>query len=132
MVTGTNYTKKYSRGRGLDSRNDKIVIANSDDEVKEIICLNCSRTLHTRKTDGEITCLHCGELIEIQKTRRRSKLETPHKNTETLVADPRATYSGSNLSDSVKIKHEPELSGSFKALRDKGLRMVDYREEYPT
>ena len=28
----------------------------------------------------------CGNVIEIQKTRKRSKLETPHRNTETLVS----------------------------------------------
>jgi predicted RNA-binding Zn-ribbon protein involved in translation (DUF1610 family) len=131
-VVTTKYTKKHSRDRSLDFRKDKVVIAESDDEVKEYICDSCNFIIHTRLTDGEITCYHCGNVIEIQKTRRKSKLETPHRNTETLIADPRTTYSGSNLSDSVKIKHEPELQGGFKALRDKGLKITNYKEDIPT
>ncbi|HEU4822556.1 MAG TPA: hypothetical protein VFS97_03960 [Nitrososphaeraceae archaeon] len=125
MVT-TKYTKKHSR-RGLDSRENKVVIAESDDEIKEYVCDSCNFIIHTRLTDGEITCLHCENVIEIQKTRRKSKLETPHQqNTETLVSSVPTPGFGD-----VKIKKEPELKGGFLALQQKGLRIKDYQEYNP-
>jgi hypothetical protein len=33
--------------------------------------------------------------------------------------------------EDIKIHNEPELKGSFKALRDKGLRIKNYREDKP-
>jgi ribosomal protein L37AE/L43A len=123
MVT-TNYTKKRSWKRGYPSKSNKVVIAdNSDSDIKEYICSSCNRTRHTRQSKGELECLYCGETINIEGTRKRSKLETPHQNTETLVS----TTPGPNYKD-VTIKREPELQGSFKMLKDRGLRVFDYRE----
>ena len=31
--------------------------------------------------------------------------------------------------DSVAIRHEPELKGAFKALRDRGICITSYRED---
>ena len=61
----------------------------------------------------------------------KSKLETPHKNTETLIADPRTIYGGNNPAKKVSIHHEPELKGGFLALSQKGLRIKNYREDKP-
>jgi hypothetical protein len=61
------------------------------------------------------------ELIDMPKRSPR--------NTETLVADPRIIQSGNTLAKDIQIKHEPELQGGFKALRDKGLRITNYHEE---
>jgi len=49
------------------------------------------------------------------------------RNTETLVSCNTPTPGF----DSVKIHHEPELQGGFKALRDKGLRITNYQEDIP-
>ena len=131
MVTPTTkYTKKHSRNRGLDSRNDKVVIAdNSDSDIKEYICPNpnCRRTLRTRQSKGSYTCLFCQEEFEIGGTRKRSKLETPHKNTETLIGSVPTPHE-----KDIRIKHEPELQGGFLALSQKGLKIKDYREDIPT
>lgn len=126
MVTPTTkYTKKHSRNRGLDSRNDKVVIAESDDEVKEYICPSCSRIRHTRQLKGELECLHCGEIINIEGTRKRSKLETPHKNTETLVSTTQTPGFGD-----VQIKKELDLQWGAKSLSQKGtIRFTSYEEK---
>ena len=128
MVTPTTkYTRKGKKTPRFSSNSDKVVIAESDDQVKEYICPSCSRIRHTRQSQGELECLHCGEIINIEGTRRKSKLETPHQNTETLVGSvPTPGFVD------VQIKHDPELSGGFKALRDKGLRITDYREDIPS
>ena len=49
------------------------------------------------------------------------------RNTETLVSCNTPTPGF----DEVKIHHEPELQGGFKALRDKGLRITNYHEDIP-
>jgi hypothetical protein len=72
--------------------------------------------------------LYCGETIHIEGTRRRSKLETPHQNTETLVADPKTLYSGTNTGKNISIlKHEPTYRGSFAELA-KRVRFTSYEE----
>ena len=48
------------------------------------------------------------------------------RNTETLLAHPPSPYEAD-----VRIHHEPELQGGFKALRDKGLRITNYQEYNP-
>ena len=56
-----------------------------------------------------------------------AKLKTPRrKNTETLIAHPPSPHEAD-----VRIHHEPELQGGFKVLRDKGLRITNYREDIP-
>ena len=53
-----------------------------------------------------------------------SKLSVPDRNVEPAVA----TTPGIGA-DSVAIRHEPELKGAFKALRDRGIRITSYRED---
>jgi hypothetical protein len=55
-----------------------------------------------------------------------SKLVTPDRNPETLI-----THMPSPGENDVQIKHEPELKGGFKALRDKGLKISNYQEYNP-
>jgi predicted RNA-binding Zn-ribbon protein involved in translation (DUF1610 family) len=97
----------------IDNKNKPVIISNSDNEVKEYVCDSCNFIIRTRLTDGEITCYHCGNVIEIQETRKRSKLETPHKNTETLV-------STTPMPGDVAIKKPPNYKGSFAELHKKG------------
>jgi hypothetical protein len=127
--TGTNYTKKHSR-RGSVDKKDKIIIANSGDDIKEYVCPFCNFILHTRKVNGEVTCLHCQTEFTIEGTRRKSKIETPHKNTETLIPDPRTLYGGNNPGKSVSIHHEPDLQWGAKTLSQKGtIKFTSYNEK---
>jgi hypothetical protein len=48
------------------------------------------------------------------------------RNTETLIAHPPSPHEAD-----VRIHHEPELQGGFKALRDKDLRITNYQEYNP-
>jgi hypothetical protein len=56
--------------------------------------------------------------------RKESKIIVPDRNIEPAVA----TTPG--IPD-VSIRHEPELKGAFKALKDNGLRFTHYEEHNP-
>lgn len=74
-------------------------------------------------------CVFCQTEFQVEKTRKRSKLETPHKNTETLIADPRTIYDGNNPAKNVSIHHEPELKWGAKELSRKGtIKFTSYTE----
>jgi hypothetical protein len=71
---------------------------------------------------------------EQEHQRDEALIDVPRRsprNTETLVADPRVLPDANNWYKQVQIKHEPELQGGFKALRDKGLRITNYQEDIP-
>jgi hypothetical protein len=55
-----------------------------------------------------------------------SKLSVPDRNIEPAVA---TTPGEEYINKSVEIRHEPELIGAFKALRDRGIRITSYRED---
>jgi hypothetical protein len=48
------------------------------------------------------------------------------RNTETLVSSIPSPHE-----KDIRIKHEPELQGGFKALSEKGIRITNYHEELP-
>jgi kynurenine formamidase len=67
---------------------------------------------------------------EQQNQGEEEQLDIPRRsprNTETLVSTNVPTPGF----DTVKIHHEPELQGGFKALKDKGLRITNYQEDIP-
>jgi predicted RNA-binding Zn-ribbon protein involved in translation (DUF1610 family) len=120
---------KRSKIKKINIERKNVVVGSGtdDDNVKEYVCNSCRFIIHTRATEGKITCLHCGDIIIIEGTRKRSKLETPHKNIEPAITSvPFPNYKD------VAIKHEPTPQGAFKMLQDKGLRIKNYREEKPT
>jgi hypothetical protein len=68
-----------------------------------------------------MTCAFCLYEFEVQSTRRRSRLETPHRNTETLVSTTPLPGYGD-----VVIKKPPTYRGSFKSLSEKGIKITSY------
>ena len=61
-----------------------------------------------------------------ENIRRESKISVPDRNIEPAVAAV-ATTPGIGA-DSVAIKHDPEIKGGLKALKDKGLKITHYEE----
>ena len=61
-----------------------------------------------------------------ENVRRDSKLSVPDRNIEPAIA----TTPGIGA-DSVAIRHEPEIKGGLKALKDKGLKITHYEEHIP-
>jgi hypothetical protein len=61
-----------------------------------------------------------------ENIRRESKISVPDRNIEHAIA----TTPGIGA-DSVAIRHQPEIKGSLKALRDKGLKITHYEEHIP-
>ena len=95
--------KITSKVRGFDVQKDKIIIV---DDVEE-------------NNEGSSSTT----------TNQEEQLDMPRRsprNSETLVS-----HAPTPGFEDVKIHHEPELQGGFKALRDKGLRIVNYQEDIP-
>jgi uncharacterized Zn finger protein len=126
----TKYTKKHSKDRGSADQNRKVVIVDPayNNEIAYYHCDSCSLNigvrLSNRPQQEEVICSRCGTVIAIQKTRKVSKLETPHKNTETLIS----TTPLPGQKD-VAIKHEPNLQWGAKALSSRGtIKFTSYSE----
>jgi hypothetical protein len=118
-----------------DKPNDDKVIISSEyfkDERPSFICSICNRTL-IRLTDSSLQnasfwCRNCSVEYdpESEIVRRESKLSVPDRNDEPLVAQtPVIDY------NSVAIRKEPEIKGGLKALKEKGLKITDYKEDIP-
>jgi hypothetical protein len=92
------------------------------------LCSFCNQTLIRLTDAGQNNtswwCRQCQVEFdpESENLRRESKLVVPDRNIEPAVA----TTPG--IQD-VRIHKEPELSGAFKALQQKGLRIKDYKED---
>ena len=118
-----------------DKPNDDKVIISSEyfkDERPSFICSICNRTL-TRLTDSSLQntsfwCRNCSVEFnpETENVRRESKLSVPDRNIEPAVATTPGIGGGS-----VAIRHEPEIRGGLKALRDEGLKITHYEEHVP-
>jgi ribosomal protein L37AE/L43A len=116
---------KY-KPKKFTTSNKKVVISKPDDDsVKEYVCNSCRFIIHTRATEGEITCLHCDDIIVIEGTRKRSKLETPHKNIEPAITSvPFPNYKD------VAIKKKADLQWGAKSLSQKGtIKFTSYEEK---
>jgi DNA-directed RNA polymerase subunit RPC12/RpoP len=123
--------KKKSRGisPAKQSQNDKVVISSEyyQNDRPSYLCSFCNQTL-IRLTDSSqqnstYWCRHCGVEFdpESENLRKESKITVPDRNAEPAIT------SVSNTPD-VSIRHEPELKGAFKALKDKGLRFTHYED----
>ena len=113
---------------------DKITISSEyyENIRPSYICSICNQTL-VRLTDAggknnTYWCRNCAVEWDPaeENVRRESKLLVPDRNAETLVS----TTPGLN-EDSVAIRHEPEIKGGLKALKDKGLKITHYEEHIP-
>ena len=123
--------KSTSHGKNLDN---KVIISSEyyQNDRPSFICSMCNQTL-VRLTDagGNNNTYWCGNCsVEWDPTeeniRRESKISVPDRNVEPAVA----TTPGIGA-DSVAIRHEPEIKGGLKALRDKGLKITYYEEHIP-
>jgi uncharacterized Zn ribbon protein len=117
------------------TNDDKVIISSEyfEDDRPSYICSICNQGPLIRLTDSSMQntafwCRHCSVEFnpEEENVRRESKLSVPDRNSETLVS----TTPGIN-EDSVAIRHEPEIKGGLKALKDKGLKITYYEEHIP-
>ena len=86
------------------------------EEIQEYYCSYCDNVLKVRLSQDEWFCNNC-QITHLQEKltlRKKSKLVTPQRNTEPCISSIPSSYE-----QDVRIKHEPELAGSFKVLRDK-------------
>jgi hypothetical protein len=127
MKFNKNPSDKYL-SKGQPSK-DKVVISSEyyENDRPRYICSFCNQTL-IRLTDSSqqnstFWCRHCSVEFnpESENLRKESKITIPDRNIEPAIT------SVSNTPD-VSIRHEPELRGAFKALKDKGLRFTHYED----
>jgi hypothetical protein len=127
MKFNKNPSDKYL-SKGQPSK-DKVVISSEyyENDRPSYICSFCNQTL-IRLTDSSqqnstFWCRHCSVEFnpESENLRKESKITIPDRNIEPAIT------SVSNTPD-VSIRHEPELRGAFKALKDKGLRFTHYED----
>jgi hypothetical protein len=129
--------------KGINKRHPVGIIPTNDDKVTisseyyenvrpSFICSICNQTL-VRLTDAggnnnTYWCRNCSVEFdpESENIRRESRIIVPDRNIEPAVA----TTPGIDA-DSVAIKHEPEIKGGLKALRDKGLKITHNEEHVP-
>ena len=115
-------------------KDDKVVISSEyyENERPSYICSFCNQTL-IRLTDAGMNnqtywCRSCSVEFdpESENLRKESKLIVPDRNIEPAVA----TTPGIGA-ESVAIRHEPEIKGGLKALKDRGLKITHYEEYIP-
>jgi uncharacterized Zn ribbon protein len=112
-------------------KDDKVVISSEyyTNEIKpSFLCSFCNQTL-VRLTDSSLqnTSFWCRQCSfewnpEDENLRRESKITVPDRSIEPAVS----TTPG--IPD-ISIHKEPELKGSFKALKDRGLKITNYKED---
>jgi hypothetical protein len=109
---------------------DRITIGEEDIGVsqdKKYICNSCNFVLTVKIDDKTWYCNRCQIEVmpEIQDLRTDEDISVPQgPNTETLISTtPNPSYQG--------IRKGPKLECSFKALKDKGLKITNYREDKP-
>jgi uncharacterized Zn ribbon protein len=125
-------SNKKHLSRGLSD--DKVVISSEyyKNDRPSFICNVCNCTL-SKLTDssGQNPSFYCARCNiefdpESENVRRESKLSVPDRNVEPAVA----TAPGIDT-DSVAIRHEPEIKGGLKTLRDRGMKITHYEEHIP-
>lgn len=123
--------KSASHGKNLD---DKVIISSEyyQNDRPSFICSICNQTL-VRLTDAggdnnTYWCRSCSVEFDSaeENVRRESKISVPDRNIEPAVAT-----TPSIGEESVSIRHEPEIKGALKALKDKGLKITHYEEHIP-
>ena len=121
----TNKRKRKVAKHSSDNVDFQEVIADPQaEELQEYYCSYCDNVLKVRLSQDEWYCNRCQITHIPQKDtlKKKSKLVTPQRNTEPCISSIPTGY------ESVKIKKEPEYSGGFKALKDKGLKITNYNE----
>ena len=118
----------------IDKQNDKVLINEqefSDSERIEYICNTCHTNTLVTITDqagnSDLFCKRCGVTYnqEDDTVRHKSRLSVP------LETEPAISTTPTIGADSVAIRHEPEIKGGLKALKDKGLKITHYEEHIP-
>jgi DNA-directed RNA polymerase subunit RPC12/RpoP len=114
----------------LPPNKDKVIISSEyyENDRPSYICSICNQTL-IRLTDAgqnntSFWCRHCSIEWnpEEENLRKESKITVPDRNIEPAVA----TTPG--IPD-IRIRHESEPKGAFKALQQRGLKITDYKED---
>ena len=95
------------------------------EELQEYYCSYCNDILTVRLSMDEWYCNRCQitHIPQKETLKKKSKLVTPQRNTEPCISSIPLGY------ESIKVKKEPELQGSFKVLRDKGIKITSYSED---
>src|SRR5919109_3656977 len=101
------------------------------DEIQEYCCTFCNSLLKIRLSHDEYWCPNC-QITHLpqqqqQTLMKKSKLVTPNQRDTA----PCVSSAPSGYEDVVKIKKDPKLKGSFRLLRDKGLKITNYEEYNP-
>ncbi len=115
--------------------NNKVVIDADhygEDPVREWICPYDNTIMYARKSKGEAWCPRCQDYIDIGagKAQETQTIVDPNKSRAVDTETYAATTPGTEyFTDQIRIKKEPELKSGFKALRDKGLHITNYRED---
>lgn len=113
------------------NQNDKILLDEqeySDQSRIEYICNTCHTgplaTINDKTGNSDLFCRRCGITYDLEDdtVRHKSRLSVPLETEPAVATTP--TVGG----DAVAIHHEPELKGSFKALRDRGIKITHYEE----
>ena len=96
----------------------------------ELICNQCNIgplvTITEKTGNSNLFCRHCAAVYSIDDdtVRHKHRLSVPQEFEPAVATTPGQEY----LNKSIEIRHEPELKGAFKALRDRGIRITSYRE----
>jgi DNA-directed RNA polymerase subunit RPC12/RpoP len=120
------------RIKGLQKPDDKIVISSEyyQNERSNYICSFCNRTLSRLTDAGQNNamywCINCTVEfdLESENLRKESKLEVPDRNIEPAITII-------DMNHDVSIRKEPEIKGAFKELKNKGLKITNYKEDIP-
>jgi hypothetical protein len=120
---------ELTRKLGLKKKNKDITIINEEeftDHKEDIyICNICNGVLQYDKMENAGWCNQCIKWIQLKDVKKTVSFEVPQpRNTETLVSCPDFT----NTRD-VSVHKEPEPKGTFARLKEKGLRITNYRED---
>jgi hypothetical protein len=123
----TIYHDKNRRGR--EPTDTPIVASYNTNEHKTLVCRWCNYTLHTiRDSSGQnvnLYCSNCSISYEDSNTddlRSESKLEVPDGMDNNR--NPAVSYTP----ESTLKRKKKELTGSFKALQQRGVRFTNITE----
>lgn len=122
------------RPNKIQPKDEKVIISSEyfQNDRPSYICDICNQTL-VRLTDAGMNnqtywCRHCSVEWDPtkQNIRRESKLSVPDRNIE-----PSVTSINFDYNQNVAIRHEPDIKGAFKELKNRGLKITNYKEDIP-
>jgi hypothetical protein len=120
---------RHNQPRKLKPREDKTVIGDkwNGEDRPNYICSWCQCNL-VRSSSGNNSpgwfCRRCQIPFEPNEIeiRKKSKLGPQHEEIE-----PQITSIQIDPSKDVEIRHTPPIRGGFKALKDRGLKITNYK-----